>query len=268
MLQISPLRNRVLIVGGVLLPLIVLCGLAIWSRESSRELVKSSRWIVHTHRTERELEKVESEVLNAERLERGYLLTQEPGDLREYAAVTRHVPSSLVNLRGMVREETGQEQNFTRLNLAVTRHLQKLDQAISLQSAGHHAEAVATVGSPGNRATGREVLQAVPAMLQQEESLLQSRENHLSAEVIRNEHLALWIAGVYLVLAGGIAWMLWRWAKLRHLIRVSAWSKTVEVDGEYLSFEEYLQKVYRVDNRPGAAMVSQLADELDPRRRF
>jgi len=93
-----PHSRPILISFGVASTALVLCALLVLEWKGGAAAVESFEWVSHTLEVQRELTTVEARISEAESWQRGYLITEDPAYLTQYAQATGDVRARLYNL--------------------------------------------------------------------------------------------------------------------------------------------------------------------------
>ena len=77
------------------------------------------------------------------------------------------------------------------------------------------------------------------------------------------------LIGVNVLLIGAVAFLAWRIGKYRKALTVCAWSKKVKYEGQWISFEQYLETRFGIETTHGLSpeelekQLSGFADEKE-----
>jgi hypothetical protein len=124
-------------------------------------------------------------------------------------------------------------------------------QTVRLQEGGQHDEALALIKT-GRGKTHMEALRKIlKGMIQEEDNLLVQRQQQLARHAHFATAVMLAVLGSLALFAIIIFALLRRIARLQELVTVCAWSRTVEYQGEWLSFEEYLLRRFNLNTSHG-----------------
>jgi hypothetical protein len=95
-------------------------------------------------------------------------------------------------------------------------------------------------------------LRALLAQMGAEENrLLSTREDGTIASTSRSSILLASLIGGSVVLEIGVLYLLRRLSKLQPLVNICAWSRTIEYNGGWISFEEYLKRRFDIESTHG-----------------
>ncbi|AGL16439.1 CHASE3 domain-containing protein [Actinoplanes sp. N902-109] len=96
-------------------------------------LLSDRAWVEHTHRVLETTEDLRSLLQDAERGQRGYLITGEPGYLVPYRQAVADVDKTVVELRGLTRDNATQQQRIDLLLTPLRAKLGELDQSVAVR---------------------------------------------------------------------------------------------------------------------------------------
>lgn len=108
------------------LSLFVLIFIAGITYKHSQTLADSSEWVMHTHKTNLQLEQIFSLLKDAETGQRGFIIARDSIFLEPYFEARQKLNNALIHLRNLV-ETTEQEQNLYTLNSQVNSRLVQLE---------------------------------------------------------------------------------------------------------------------------------------------
>lgn len=249
--QIFLKRARKLVLLGLLVPCLLISIPAFLAFRAQRQVEESVRWVTHTLNVQNKLQRLISALVDAEGGFRGFLLTSRETYLEPYHWGLTRIPHELKALEELTVDNTVQQANLGRLESLVTTHLASLAEGLALFTGGKRDEAFAYVATDKGKNTTDAIRALVWQMDEQEESLLALRQNALSSHNRFNTILLFGIVGLNFVFVGGLLFTLRRISKLEDLVTICAWSRTVEFEGEWISFEAYLQRRFNLNTSHG-----------------
>lgn len=127
--------KRNLIIGfGFSLLLLVISSVA--SYMSIRNLLESSEQVEHTNSVIRGLDKVVTQLINAETGQRGYLLTGEENFLQPYQGAIEEAKEAITEVKGLTSDNLSQQQSLNQLQIIVTSRLSMLQKLIGKKQRG------------------------------------------------------------------------------------------------------------------------------------
>jgi signal transduction histidine kinase/CheY-like chemotaxis protein len=140
----SNLRRR-LPLWGLSLTLLILVGGALLGYLNARHLLTTEEFVGHSDDAIVDLTALVSAVRDAERSQRGYLLTDEQAQLQRYQDATGRIQLELAALRREVGTNAAQGARLATLRQGLTLKVAQLERMIALQRAGNRAAALAII---------------------------------------------------------------------------------------------------------------------------
>ncbi|QEC44775.1 response regulator [Pseudobacter ginsenosidimutans] len=132
--------KRNLIIGfGFSLLLLVISSVA--SYMSIRNLLKSAEQVEHTNQVIRGLDKVVTQLINAETGQRGYLLTGEDNFLQPYQGAIDDAKTAIADVRKLTMDHNAQQLSLNQLQEIVVLRLSMLQKLIMKKQRGQQATA-------------------------------------------------------------------------------------------------------------------------------
>jgi CHASE3 domain sensor protein len=246
-------------------PLLLVCVSAWVSYEALVATRSSAQWVVRTYDVREKLRETVVDLQAVETGERGFLLTHQKSFLAPYAGAVPGIAGQLAELQTLVAQRSIQRENMARLQVLVDDELNHTRQCITLEENSRHEEALALVNSGYGRAKMEAIRQVVADMNQEEDRLLAEREAAFSRQLARNDAITAGIVAVQLLLTAGVGVLLWRLARLQSFVTVCAWSKTIEHEGKWVTFEEYLARRFGLQITHGInpAEAQKIMDQLN-----
>ena len=241
-----PHSRPILISFGLASTALVLCALLAIEWKGGAAAVESFEWVSHTLEVQRELTTVEARMSEAESGQRGYILTGEAGYLRVYSEATSDVRARLFNLRQLVAGNSAQLRQLLIIESLSRQKIAELDSTIRIVGAGKRDEALNVVRTRRSDSLMTSIRSSLRSMTDGEAKILRARQKDL----VNNLHDADMVS---LALTGGLALMfvallvIARGAEhYRNLVTLCAWTRSVEYEGEWISFEEYLRRKFHL----------------------
>jgi CHASE3 domain sensor protein len=260
-----PHSRPILLSFGLASTALVMCALLLLEWRDGTAAVESFEWVSGSLENQRELATVEARMSEAESGERGYLLTGQPGFLAPYSVATNEIRTRLLNLRHLMADNPGQLRRLLIIDSLSRAKLTELDSAIKLERAGKHDLAVSIVRNNKSDRVMTSIRSGLQSMTADEASLLRDRQQSLVAELRRGDMISLGLA-VALALMLIALLVIARGAEhYRNLVTLCAWTRSVEYEGEWISFEEYLRRKFGISSTHGISpeALSQLQVALE-----
>jgi CHASE3 domain sensor protein len=248
-----PHSRPILVSFGLASTALVLCALLLLEWKDGTAAVESFEWVSHTLEVQRELATVEARMSEAESAERGYLLTGETNFLAPYTAATNEVRTRLVNLQKLVADNESELAQLRKLDVLARAKLVELDSTVSLERAGKRDLAVAIVKNTHSDVLMNSIRSGLQSMTAVEASLLRSRQQSLVRELHRGDMISLGLAAALAVMLIALLVLARGAEHYRNLVTLCAWTRSVEFEGEWISFEEYLRRRFDISTTHGIA---------------
>ncbi|HUR58991.1 MAG TPA: CHASE3 domain-containing protein [Opitutaceae bacterium] len=231
--------SRAAVTTAVALAFVLLVGTALLTAFSTRGMVASNRKTVDAERTLIASTRLLTRLADVETAARRAVLVPEATNAARYEDARVRLLQDLATLQREFSTRREAAPLVAELGRLITAKLEELSRSV----------AVAREGAPPRDATSyaastrltAEILQLGHLLQQQEFSDLAhaSASAVMRAEIIQSLNTALIAMSVALV-AAGAWWLLRRVRDLEGLITVCAWTRRVQWQGRWVSFEEYL----------------------------
>jgi hypothetical protein len=147
------------------------------------------------------------------------------------------IPQQELDLASLTADNAMQRDRLENLRKLIAARMERQSQTESLARNGRWEEALAD--SAKDEHPIGEIRKAIEEATVAERALLHTRLARKSALHTEASVLLILFAAATV---GSALWLLRRMQKVQALVTVCAWSKTVELNGEWVTFEEYLQK--------------------------
>ena len=233
---------RQLSIVGISVPILLLLIVGWLQWESVRDYRAAREWVSHTRIVMLQLESLLSCVNDAETGQRGYLLTHKESYLEPYNNALNSKSDELQTLRQLTSDNPIQQKNLDDLEPLVNAKFNELAQTVALEKNSDHDGALKIVMSDVGKNTMDQIRAMISSMHATERGLLQQREETYQAIAQRNSMLSslLTIIGVSFIIC--IFWLLRRSERMDEMVKICAWSKLIEYEGQWLSIEDYLTR--------------------------
>lgn len=183
----STRRHRYLRIWAFGLALAVLIGGALTGYLNARRLIGNERLVAHSDGALVDLSGLLSALRDAERSERGYLLTENQAHLQVYQDARERIQRESAALAREVSAAPGQQARLENLRRQIALKLAELERTITLERAGNHTAALAIVRGSASNTLMEDIRTGVAGMRSAEYALLDRR----AAESERSSHLAM-----------------------------------------------------------------------------
>jgi CHASE3 domain sensor protein len=190
-------------------------------------------------------------LVEAETGQRGFLLTSKNAYIVPYDQAVERLPEQFDQLASMLSDQPDQQEALQKLRALMNDKLTELGQTIRYARAGDMPAALKLVNSDLGQVDMNNMRVLIGQMLIDSDRALATRQKVFFVKSEANTRLAF-----LLVLANGTffaiaAAALWRIRKMESLVTVCAWSGTIEYEGEWMSFEEYLRRRFDLQTTHG-----------------
>jgi len=246
-----PHSRPILLSFGLASTALVMCALLLLEWRDGTAAVESFEWVSGSLENQRELATVEARMSEAESGERGYLLTGQPGFLAPYSVATNEIRTRLLNLRRLLADNPGQLRRLLIIDSLSRGKLAELDSAIKLERAGKHDLAVSIVKDNNSDREMTSIRSGLQSMTADEASLLRDRQQSLVAELHRGDMISLGLAVALALMLISLLIIARGAEHYRNLVTLCAWTRSVEYEGEWISFEEYLRRKFGISSTHG-----------------
>jgi CHASE3 domain sensor protein len=245
---------------------LLLIGVSAWMSYDALMATRSAaQWVVHTFEVREKLQDLLIDVEAVETGGRGFLLTHQKLFLEPYAAAMPRIPRQLAELQTLVAAKPIQQENLVRLQALAADKLAVNREYIALEETGRHEEALALINSGYGKLKMDAIRQVVADMNREEDRLLAGRKAAFSRQLARNNAVTAGIVAVQLILTVGVGILLWWFARMRSYATVCAWSKTIQYEGKWITFEEYLARRFglRITHGINPTEAQRLMDQVN-----
>ena len=248
-----PHSRPILVSFGLASTALVMCGLLLVEWKGGTAAVESFEWVSRTLEIQRELATVEARISEAESGQRGYVLTGQTAFLGPYNAATSEVRSRLANLRRLVADNSAQLRRLLIIESLSRTKLAELDSTIRLARAGRRDQAVSVIKTTQSDSLMTAIRSGLQHITAEEATLLRGRQKALVTELRHGDMISLALAGALALMMIALLVIARGAEHYRNLVTLCAWTRSVEYEGEWISFEEYLRRKFNVSATHGIA---------------
>jgi CHASE3 domain sensor protein len=238
---------RLLVCFGLTAPSLLVTVACVFTFQDLGRMDTAFGWVRHALQVENRVHRLVLDVHEFEGGQRGYLFTGRRSHRVSFDAGEARVPADLAALGQDIADDPTQRQRFLELQALVLNRLDLARQTVDLKKAGQHDAAHKLARSDLGQHGMDCIHKIAEEMRKHEEILLVSRDRALAA---RRQSHAHWLYGLLLLNISSLVctlFLLHRLDKAQSLARVCAWSKRIEHEGQWLSFEEYLSRRFSID---------------------
>ncbi len=237
--------------SGLVVPLLLVGVPAAMAYRAESKVKSSFSWVTHTLEVETSIESLVNSMVSAETGQRGFLLTRRVVYLEPYDAGVSQVERQMHDLRKLTADNDYQQQRLRDLDPLITERLGILADTIASERKSDHEGALALVNSDRGKYVMDKIRGVLRLMGAEEERLLRVRQQELGKQATHSKRVLWLLVAVSAVLAAGWLWLLYRLSRVEPMIEMCAYSRTVEYNGEWLSFEAYLQRRFGIETSHG-----------------
>ncbi|MGO9514439.1 MAG: CHASE3 domain-containing protein [Steroidobacteraceae bacterium] len=201
-------RRLWLALAAIVLPLLALIALQVYEAVArSPQLALDRTWIAHTFEVIGDAQTLRSTARDAERAQRGYLLTGEPGYLETYQAQASRCPPLLERLRQLTVDNPEQQRRIPAMAAALEEWLAERQRTVDIYTQEGFAAAQQVVRSRAGVNTLRTLDGLIEAAVNTERDLLEQREAQAARDEKRIGEVALLSGALGLGLLAAGVWL-------------------------------------------------------------
>ena len=260
-----PHSRPILLSFGLAATALVMGTLLLLEWKGGAVAVDSFEWVSHTLEVQRELATVEARMSEAEASQRGYLLTTNPGFLGTYSSAKNDVHSRVGNLRNLMADNSAQLRRLLIIESQARAKFNEFDSTLKTARDGRRDVAVAIVSTKHSDSLMTAIRSGLRSMTDEEASVLRSRQRALVLELRNGDYIAVALAAALAVMMIALLVIARGAEHYRNLVTLCAWTRSVEYEGEWISFEEYLRRRFDLSATHGISpdALSQIQVALD-----
>jgi CHASE3 domain sensor protein len=215
-----------------------------------------------------EIERLSAELTAADTARRAFLLTWNSTLLREARAADERTVAHYHVVAEHFRDRAAPPPELTELGAQLSVRAETTARSVEQVRAGQMSRLRAWIERQPAEFEADGPLQLLGAIRQAEAARGRELRRELDARVARAGRMQTVSVVATLVLSAGIIWLVWQYHRLRGLVILCAWTRTVQFEGRWLTFEEYLERRFGLKTshgmRPDQAEKFRAAlDELD-----
>lgn len=242
---------KALVIVGLLLPIVLIGFPAFLALHAEVKVKRSFGWVTHTLEVERAVQSLLNSLIDAETGQRGFLLTGRNVYLEPYDAARTRVGQQLTDLGSLTADNAYQQQRIAEATPLIRERLTLLADTIDLQQRGEHEAALAVVNSDRGKERMDKIRGVLGLMGAEENRLLWMRQQALGKDTRRSTALLFGLVLASLASAALLLYLLRRVYRLEPVVTMCAESRTIEYEGEWISFEEYLRRRFNISTQRG-----------------
>jgi CHASE3 domain sensor protein len=246
-----PHNRTVLLSFALAATTLVLCALLLLEWKGGTAAVESFEWVSHTLEIQRELITVEARISEAQAAQNGFLLTSQPAALAPYMSATKEVRARMAYIKQLVADNPAQLRRILKVESLVKAKLAELDSTIQLSRAGNRDAAMSIVRTNHSDSLMTAIRSGLQGSINGEQALLRTRQSDLATELRAGDLVSLALAGGLGLMMVALLFVARSAEHYRNLVTLCAWTRSVEYQGEWISFEEYLRRRFNLSTTHG-----------------
>jgi CHASE3 domain sensor protein len=236
------------------------------AQHSQAQLLASSGHVAHVMRIEERTRELVTGLFQAEHAVRRYVVADSREDAAPFQQALEVLPAQLDALRPLLAKTAVQHTNIHRLDTTLGESLDLLVRTMTLHDAGDREAAFALLLA-GHVPGLLDGFRATASLIVLEEQLALARAQQVFArEAAFGRASLVFVVIVTLLFVTMILLLAYRVSRLQQLARMCAWSRTIEYEGEWISFEDYLERRFNIATTHGISPTeaAKLRGELPP----
>jgi len=224
---------------------------ACFAFRSHSVVMESSRVVFGALVMEEQLQRILALLDRADGAGRAFLLTQRREYLHSFENIARTIPAEMRRLSDLTAGDALHEGDLKQLQGVIGERLELIGSQVKKGTpAGDDSAFVVAMNERGIALMDAIHLFAW-RMINAEQIRLANRQEVLS---VRARFGSAWLKlffGVNTVFAGATLLLAVRMNRLQRFAKVCSWSRTIEYEGEWLSFEQYLERKFKIRTSHG-----------------
>jgi CHASE3 domain sensor protein len=260
--------HRIVIAGLALVA--VLSMSAFYLDQQSGAAATSARQLINrTYVIERAFQNLGTAISEAESDTRGFLLTGDARHLEAFDQRREQAQAASRRLRDVTIDDAVQKRRVDALVALAERKVAQLQSTVGFMTAGQREQAMASVrGGRGDQLLD-DIKVAAGEARQSELGLLASRQRRFDDAIDQRLILRRVLLASSLVVTLAAFYFALRLNRLESFTTMCAWSRTIQMDGRWVTFEEYLSQRFNVRVSHGIApkelekLIAQIEREED-----
>ena len=246
-----PHSRPILLSFGLASTALVMGALLLLEWKGGTAATESFDWVSHTLEVQRELATVEARMSEAEASQRGYLLTSNQSFLGPYSVARNDVRSRLGNLHILLSDNSAQLRRLLMIESESRAKFGEFDSTIKIARDGKRDAAVAIVSTKHSDSLMTAIRSGLQSMTSEEAAVLRARQKALVIEMRNGDMVSLGLAAALALMLIALLVIARGAEHYRNLVTLCAWSRSVEYQGEWISFEEYLRRKFSISATHG-----------------
>ena len=162
--------------SGFAAALLIFVVVGIVSYQSIQRLTESAKMVTFTHSVIQHLDDVLISLGNAQRAERGYVITGQEQYLDPYLATAKSIEKDVGEARSLLQKNPVMLQKFERVAPLIDAEMQEFKEVIEIAKTKGTADAAASIKTGKAKKTMDDIQRQLREIIQDEENLLKTRE--------------------------------------------------------------------------------------------
>ncbi len=233
--------RRGLFIAAMVIPLALLVGIGFMAHTASQNLAREQESLHRLTGLRSQTAALLSAMVDQETGQRGYILAQNPMFLEPYEHAVRALPGLRQLLASSITDPASRPLHAA-LEKSIDARMAFATQTVELQQSGEHDRSVAKVATGEGKELMDQVRADVAALEGRFDELTKAAEDEYAGLVRWNELISWGLVAVDGCFMALLILLLVRLRRAQQFLHVCAWSKTVEYEGEWVSFETYLSR--------------------------
>lgn len=234
-------------------------------RHAQREVRSGLARLAAARATELAIERLAHDIVSADATRRAFLLTWNSALLTEAKMADDRALAHFGVLRTELERQPDVRTELAPLGRDLTARAQSTARSVDWVRAGQFSRLRDWIERRPAELEADGPLQRLDAIRATEAARGRALREQLDASVVRSERAQWASVAVTSLLCAAVAWLLWEYQRLRGLVVLCAWTRTVQFEGQWLTFEEYLERRFGLRTSHGMRpdQVEQFRTELD-----
>ena len=238
---------------------------AFLDRTAEAETRSAFRWTTHTLEVEDLLHRTLTALAEAESAQRGFILSGDAIYLAPQARAAETARVLVDSLRILTADNRAQQHRLDTLDRLVEGRLSRLRLGVALVQASERDSAERVIRAGSGRLLMDSIRETVAHAVNNENALLDRRQRTVEGALAKRRLIEELIVGLS-ILAMILAVVVWlRLRRAERLVTMCAWTKAIEIDGEWMSIEAYMKRRFGISITHGISPeeLKRLEEQMD-----
>ncbi|MFT3868319.1 MAG: CHASE3 domain-containing protein [Nibricoccus sp.] len=239
------------LIAALAVPCLVIAGAAYLAYNSIHQMDDAIRLVDHTFEVRTRIDRLRQLLVDAETGERGFVLTFNPVFLDSYRKAVSIIPTEIDNIAALTRDNPAQQELAEEIKKTARRKLDWMAESIANEEKGAHAEVTRMIATGQGQAIMDQLRELLGTMEERESRLLAERQQQIRHSANLRTYLIFFLLAANVVFAAAAYYAILRIRKLQGFVKMCAWSRTIEFEGKWMTFESYLYKRFGLQTSHG-----------------